>query len=313
MITWLVGEEVKAYEHLTTESLAMSLMQVSVPSHFATAQEPATHSAAGLRFAGGPAALAIVRRQAKSNDALVLSIVVTPLLRGIGLGHELLCWLQAELRQIGVRRLRISYPLEHVCTPAMEKLTSRENGWINRPGLQIMQLDRFGMVNLQQRLAPAVSRLERSGRFAIKEWHEIPASRRHELGQVLNAPWWAHPEDDLPKDPLQQLDQSISAFLLVDGQEAGWITAHRIGIELIRVSQWWIIPEYQGTGASTLLLHHAVKTALESEHRFSRSSFGMEPENGQAIALYRRKIAPFSVSVSKQKMAWLDLGGPGSD
>jgi GNAT superfamily N-acetyltransferase len=309
MINWLAGEQTGAYAHLATEAVAMGLSQVQAPGAMATEQQPTVHYAAGLRFAGMPAALAVLRHQHTREPGYVslLSLVVAPRLNGLGLARELLNWLLKELRQLGWTGLSVSYPLDHRCTTAMEKLTSTSEGWSHRPGLQLMQLDRRGAFQLVQRLTPVVSHIQRSGRFSWMAWCDLTAHTRRSIAQALNAPQWAHPKNNAGHDPLQDLDLSISSMLLDGGQAAGWITAHRVGERMFRVSQWWVKPELQRSGIALLLLHQAVQGALQSPNRYAVGSFGMDLGNTQALKLCQRKIAPFACSVNQQRRASIAL------
>jgi hypothetical protein len=151
-----------------------------------------------------PAALAVVRHQHTNQpgDVSLLSLVVAPQLRGLGLARGLLNWLRSELQERGWARLNVSYPLDHSCNAAMEKLTSSREGWTHRPGLQLMQLDRNGAGKLIQRLAPLVEHAQRSHRYSLVTWNDLPATTRNGLGESLRAPVWAHPRNDGGQDPL---------------------------------------------------------------------------------------------------------------
>jgi predicted GNAT family acetyltransferase len=310
MISWLVGEETAAYVHLATDAVAKGLSQVHAPETSVSAQHGNVQFAAGLRFAGLPAALAVLRAEASSGgeNVVLLSLVVAPQLRGLGLARELLKWLRRELCDLGWTTLSLSYPLNHACTQAMEKLTRSSSGWIHRPGLQIMQLDRSGAADLVERLTPLVKHAQRSGRLKVKMWSDVEASTLRGLGIALGAPLWAHPREDLgQEDPLQTLDPACSAVLLNRGQEAGWITSHRVGQRLFRVSQWWVKPELQGRGAALVLLRHAVHGALQSRQDYAYGTFGMEAGNAVALNLCQRKLESFACSVNKQRRASIPL------
>jgi ribosomal protein S18 acetylase RimI-like enzyme len=95
--------------------------------------------------------------------------------------------------------------------------------------------------------------------------------------------------------------------LIDDGQPAGWITAHRVGERLFRVSQWWVRPELQGRGIALLLLHQAARGALQSRHGYTIFSFGMDPDNFPAINFYKRMIAPFAYTMNRQWRASIAL------
>lgn len=309
MISWLAGEQTGPYAHLASDAVALGLPRVQPPATVATDQQPGAHIAAGLRFAGMPAALAVLRSQQSraAGELGLLSLVVTPHLQGLGLARDLLGWLRVELKQRGWSRLSVSYPLDHRCTAAMEKLTRSSEGWTHRPGLQLMQFDRSGAAQLVQRLAPVVRHAQRQQRFSLQAWHDLAAGTRRGLGDCLRAPDWAHPREDGPEDPLQTLDPAISSVLLDRGQPAGWITAHRVGARLCRISQWWVKPELQGSGIALLLLYQAVQEALRSPDGYACGSFGMEPGNMQALTLCARKIAPFACGVNRQRRASITL------
>lgn len=309
MISWMDAEECADYAHLATAAVATSLARVQVPATITTCPPASSHIAAGLQFAGLPAALAVLRSEqaTQAGQLGLLSLVVAPPLRRLGLARDLLTWVSSELKQQGWRGLSLSYPLDHSCTPAMEKLTSRTEGWLHRPGLQLMQLDRQGAAQLVQRLTPLMRRARRAERFSFRAWADLAVTTRQGLGASLDAPPWAHPRDDGGQDPLQVLDPWVSTVLLDDDRAAGWITAHRVGERLFRVSQWWVKPELQGCGAALLLLHQAVQGALQSPQAYTSGTFGMEPGNRQAINLCQRKIAPFACSVNLQRRAWIQL------
>jgi hypothetical protein len=304
MITWLTGAQSADYAHLTTEALAAGLPRVEQPD-----RPRLGHHAAGFRFAGMPGGLAILRREL--NDAgssgQLLSLVVAEPLRRLGLGRDLLGWVCQQGQQLGWVGLGLSYPLDHHGTTAMEKLTSRDAGWVHSPGLQLVQLNRDGAQQLLLQLKPAVQRCMRSGRFRISPWRACPDGIRNGIGPRLAAPPWAWPRDDHGNDPLQALDAEISQVLLDHQEPAGWITAHRVGPRLFRVSQWWVQPRLQGSGVSLLLLHRAIEGALQSPHRYAIGTFGMEPANTEAIRLCDRTIAPFASGISRQRRAWLKL------
>jgi hypothetical protein len=76
---------------------------------------------------------------------------------------------------------------------------------------------------------------------------------------------------------------------------------------MFRVSQWWVIPELQGSGIALLLLHQAVQGALQSPHGYSCGTFGMEADNMQGLNLCQRKIAPFACGLNRQRRASISL------
>lgn len=313
MICWLAGEQTAAYAHLATEAVAMGLSQIEPPAAAPAETPHGVHFAAGLRFAGMPAGLAVLRQEHRSQpaDLTLLSLVVTPQLRRLGLARELLTWVRQQAQQLGWQALTVSYPLDHSCTAAMEKLTSATEGWHHTPGLLLLQLNRNGAAQLVERLTPLVTHARQSGRFGLTSWDDLPATVRNLLGPNLKAPVWAWPQDDHGNDPLHELDRSISTVLTDGPQPAGWLTAHRVGARLFRVSQWWVQPALQGTGAALLLLHRAVGAALQSPNDYEMGTFGMAPQNTQVIRLCKRKIAPLATGSCQQRQAQIQLAQEG--
>jgi GNAT superfamily N-acetyltransferase len=309
MITWLVGEQALAYAHLTTGTVAMVLPQVQAPQGCLQLTAGCPHFAAGLRFAGMPAGLAVLRwdPRAQDGDIYLLSLVVAKQLRGLGLARDLLAWIRGELKRLGWSCLTMSYPVNHGSSSAMEKLTSSAKGWHHRPGLQLLHLNRDGAQQLFQRLTPGVIHAQRSGRFRLSRWADLPPADQCQFGHRLGASPRLAPAEVLGDDALSVLDLNITTVLHESQQPAGCLIVHRVGPRLLRVSDWWVEPGLQGTGAGLLLLHQALAGALESPHGDQSFAFGMQPESTQAIRLCQRKIEPFALRISRQRRARLRL------
>jgi hypothetical protein len=310
MISWLTGEQTAAFNPLATEAVAMGLNRVVVPQ-FTTVMRPGgiRQMAAGIRFAGIPAGLAVLRQDLQHDPTAVrlLSLAVTTPLRQLGLARDLLSWLRGQAPLLGWRSLGMSYPLNHACTAAMKQLTLSKEGWQQSDGMQLVHLDRQGGAELLHRLAGSVAKARCRGRFDLLAWGELPERNRQELGPALQAPKWAWPADDNGQDPLQSLDIEISTVLLDAGQPAGWLMAHLLGPRLFRVSQWWVKPDLQSHGAALLLLHRAIEGALASPIGYTMGSFGMELANTLAIRLCARKILPVASGISQQRHVQLEF------
>ena len=310
MISWLTGEQAVAFEALATNAVAMGLKRSVVPQSTPVMSPGGIRQlAAGIRFAGIPAGLAVLRQdlQRDPTGVRLLSLAVTTPLRQLGLARDLLSWLRGQAPLLGWRSLGLSYPLNHACTAAMQQLTLNADGWHQSDGMQLVHLDRRGGAELLQRLADSVARARRRGRFGLLAWGELPERNRQELGPALQAPKWAWPADDNGQDPVQNLDIEISTVLLDSGQPAGWLMAHLLGPRLFRVSQWWVKPDLQSHGAALLLLHRAIEGALASPIGYTMGTFGMESSNTPAIRLCARKILPVASGISQQRHVQLEF------
>jgi ribosomal protein S18 acetylase RimI-like enzyme len=299
MTRWLSPEQACSFAHLTTPSLALALDGLVGPGASPVVPTDAL-MAAGQTFAGLPAALAIV--QQTSHDALeVISLAVAEPFRRLRLARQLLLWLQSEAQRLDVQSLSLSYPLAHASTAAMERLTS---GWHHSPGLRLVHLDRTGGAALVQRLTPLAARWQRSGRFALVRWQAMGPDLRHQLERVQQQapPWaWSATADAA----LGQRDDRISQVLLDREAVVGWLGAHRVGLSLFRVTQWWVAPEWQGRGLALVLLRQAVADALQAQPIYQSGCFGVGAGSEEMLQICRRHLEPLATTVqANQRVSW---------
>lgn len=305
LISWLNANQTPAFAQLTTPAVGAVLPHVQRPMAHATGTTAIPHHAAGLTFAGVPTGLAVLRQQHQgpSPGLTVLSLAIAPQWRCLGLARQLMQWLRHEAWSLGWDRLSLSYPLANASTAAMERLTDPAEGWQHSPGLRLVQVERAGATELFEQLTPLVRFAQRSGRWALEPWGQLPLQLRHSVGAELEAPQWLWPCGDGVDDPLQTLDLTISTLLRDQGQPAGWLTAHRIGPSQCRVSQWWVHPRLQGSGAAVLLMHRALEAGLPVAQGYTVASFGMDPSNTAAIRLCEQKLEPLATTVCRQRRA----------
>lgn len=301
MSSWLSAHEATGYAHLTTPSLADALHSVSLPTiEMGTAQ--GLH-AAGLTFAGLPAALAMLQR----HDGSVLTIVslaVNAPFRQLGLARQLLDWLMAEAERLGCSRLMVSYPLNHASTAAMQRLTSPARRWQHRPGLRLVNGDRSALSIIVSRLTPLAERWLSRGRWSLVPWKALDANQQREVEQLQQqAPQWARPETTESQSPLSKRDEATSHALLDHGAVAGWLIAHRVGRSLFRVSQWWVAPELQGSGIALLLLYQAISDALRAIPTYNSVSFGFAIHNRSMQSISARFLEPLAISSQNHERA----------
>ena len=300
MAYWLLPEQARRFAHLTTPSLAMAVDGFVVPDAL-MGSRPDALLATGQIFAGLPAALAIVKRT--PHYALeVISLAVAEPFRRLGLGRQMLLWLQAEAQRLGVQSLSLSYPLAHASTAAMQNLTA---GWHKSTGLRLVKFDHQAGVILVHRLTPLAERWLRSGRFALVRWQAMDAdlNRRLELRQK-QAPSWAR--SATADAALGQRDALISQVLLDRDAVVGWLVAHRVGQSLFRITQWWVAPEWQGRGLALVLLRQAVADALQAHPSYLFGCFGVAADSEEMLKICRRHLEPLATTVqANQRMSWV--------
>lgn len=299
MTRWLSSEMARPFAHLTTASLAEALDGLVLPDDLTHSSAHAL-MAAGQTFAGLPAVLAVVKQT--THDVLeVISLAVAKPFRRLGLARQLLLWLQAQAQRLGLQSLSLSYPLGHASTAAMEHLT---RGWHHSQGLRLVHFDRAGGAALVQRLAPLAARWQRSGRFALVRWQDMDADLqcRLELLQQQAPSWaWSATADAA----LGQRDALISQVLLDRDAVVGWLVAHRVGLSLFRVTQWWVKPEWRGRGLAVLLLHQACAESLNAQPPYESFCFGVGAGSDEMLRICRRHLEPLATDVlANQRVSW---------
>jgi len=301
---WLTPEQAGQYSHLTSEALALALSAITHPDGDAGQQANGLY-AAGLAFAGLPAALALVMEM-PGGRLEVLSLVVAEPFRRLGLARQLLQWLTNETKRMGKLVLSVSYPLDHACTASMDRLTHPQRGWSRALGLRLVNLDRPGWQILASRLAPLNSHLRRNGRFEVVPWQNLSSVQDQELKHKAKqcAPQWARPSLGEPDRVMSQRDDAVSQVLLDQGQVKGWLIADRVGVSLLRMTQWWVDPSLQGRGAALLLVLQAIRNAFEAEPAYASCSFAVSATTSpEMLRLCSRHLEPLASQVTVNKRA----------
>lgn len=303
MSYWLSHKEVTAYVHLTTPTIADELSSIGVPAVEIVASQELY--AAGMNFAGLPAALMVVQRNKMDKCLSIVSLAVSPPLRYLGLARQLLNWLIDEAKRMGCSRVDVSYPLNHSATEAMQHLTKPALGWQHSQGMRLVSLDpKTAFPIILERLNPLADRW-----LGCKRWTLVPFKdlNAHQLLEVetlqQQAPQWAWPEMIETQELLGKFDKDASQVLLDNGEVAGWLIAHRVGTSLFRVTKWWLAPQFQGSGVSLLLLRHALVNALEAIPSYSSASFGYAVNNQSMKLISRRLLEPLARSIQDTEKA----------
>lgn len=291
MAVWLTAQQAISYAGLTTEALALSLPGITLPG-FESSATSRLH-AAGLSFAGLPAAFAVVRC-CSSWAFEVLSLVVAEPFRRLGLARVLLKWLVNEAQHFGYSSVAVTFPRNHACTLAMERLTPKIQGWAHAPGLRLVHFDRKGLLALLDRVTPMAARWECSLRFRSIGWSALSAQQHQQITAAENVPVWALPDRVVLGDGISTFDATVSQVLLDNDNPAGWLLVNRIGSSLGRVTAWWVRPELEGKGLAVILLKPAIAMGLEREPAFAACSLGIGANSPMMQRLSRRCFEPFS-------------------
>ena len=304
MCTWLTAEQAREYAQLTTASLALRLDGLAIPKA-STAQQSNQLFAAGLTFSGLPAALVMVKTTSAGSLEILSLAVLTPF-RRLGLAKQLLIWLRCEASRLGWSSLAVSYPRGHACTEAMASLTHVQYGWQLSEGLRLVHFDRVGGQAVVNKLQPVRMRWRGNGRFHLLPWKDLNQEHTNQILALQQlAPSWAWPMDSNTDDPLGVRDEQISRALLDREQVIGWLIAHRVGLSLFRVTQWWVIPERQGRGFALMLLQQAVADAMASQPPYSAGCFGVHHANNRMVEFSKHHLEAIACNIQCNQRAIL--------
>lgn len=306
MSRWLTPEQSGPYAHLTTETLGLALAEITIPGSGAALHKEEL-VAAGITFAGLPAALVVGRLSSTRAGLVLLSLVVAEPFRRMGLATQLLHWLCAEARRLGWPSLSLSYPLGHASTGPMIRLTDSQLGWLRMPGLRLVHLDRTGGQALVERLEPLAAHWQRSGRFRLRRWQSLSPEQQHQLDILPTTPGWASTSQGRLDGPLGKHDGEISQVLFDNERPVGRLIAHRVGHSLFRVSQWWVEPALQGNGVSLVLLKQAIADALETQPRYRAGCFGVAAASGAMLVLCQRYLEPLASGIQANERVILQI------
>lgn len=303
---WLTADQANRYSHLTTKSLALALTSIDDP-YVAPCSRTTLLFAAGDTFAGMPAALAIVK-QTESSEWEVLSLAVSKLYRRLGLATHLFDWLRHEAIHRGISSMSVSCPLDHPSTAAMTRLIDPQKGWHLSEGLRMVQFDRAGGLILLEKLAPLSARWLGSGQLTVVRWQDLSMNQLSQI-QLLesHAPQWASPAEQSTTPFAEQRDKTSSNVLLDQGEVIGWLIADRVGVSLIRVTTWWVIQRWQGTGSSLVMLHQAIADLLAAQPLCKTVCFVISNYNEVMSRLCSRHLEPLACRVQYNQRGSLKL------
>jgi len=190
----------------------------------------------------------------------------------------------------------------------MTRLIDPQKGWHLSEGLRLVQFDRAGGLTLLEKLAPLSARLLGSRHLTVVHWQDLSKNQQSQIRLLEpHAPQWASPVEQSATPFVEQRDETSSNVLLDQGNVIGWLITDRVGYSLIRVTKWWVIQRWQGTGASLAMLHQAVADLLAAQPLCETFCFGVSYYNEVMLKLCSRHLEPLACRVQCNKRASLKL------
>ena len=230
--------------------------------------------AVGVEIAGGPAGLALARK-----DGAVLSVAVARPHRRQGFGGALLAGIEEELRARGCAVASCTWMTGTPSTPALEALL-RRRGWEEPvPRMLVCR------ANLALALAaPWIQNPPPLRDAVIRPWAEVPEIDRRQMA----------PEAGNDFEPANSL------ALYRGGRIAGCVVTHRIAKDLLRYSHFSVRPELAGSGVALALLAESIRRfPIRTNAAEEVGIFDVRMDNRRMLNVVRRRLQPYLVHVAR--------------
>ena len=268
-----------AYRHL--------LAGVPAPRHLDAANAPPVQPLAiALTVENEPSGLALAELPLEGDtEPELLSLWVTPQLRGRGLGLLLTAAVEQAVAQRGFGRLHAVYTTGKPSTPAVERIFTRR-GW-SQPSLRTV-LVRFTVEDLER--IPWMRLGIRRG-FEALPWAEVTPEEKAALKASDAATGWIAP-DLRPWDfDAEGYEPVTSLALRHRGAIVGWVINHVIGPGFLRYTCSFVHPDLGRRGLLITLYAESLRRMRRTS--FTKGTLVAPAHHPAMVAFVRRRCAPY--------------------
>ena len=282
-----------------------------------SAAEPPEKSAERIAvaawFGAEPAGLALFSRPIREVERRLLSIMVTPLLRRLGIGSKMLALGEDCAVARGVKKLWASHSSQLSARAAFEALL-RGAGWARPEEFEYRLAGEAGWSLLALKdWAPFLARLEAGG-FRANDWNELTGPDREQVAALVQT---AVPEGDRAFDPLDgekrlTLVPELSLLLRRRGEIVGWILGSRGAMpDSIYYSHGYVLPSVQRAG----WLVGGVREVCERQALLlggeTVSVFETASKNSAMRRFMERQLKPYSLWTDSRYLSVKELATAG--
>ncbi len=237
--------------------------------------------AIGATMGGEPVGLGLAQLNLEEAVGTVLSLLIIPALQGRGLGTALLEVMEHVLARSECLRGRIFFSTELPSAPAMERLLEKAGWTTPRRHMLIARVrDPSGGDTLRH-----FARLRADPRLSVFPWVDLTIHERKELERHrANIPHtvWPFLEEDEPLEP------AVSLGLRHGNEVVGWLIAHRIGPNQLRLTSLYVRERWRSTKAPLMLLREAEQRHRKLLGHEVCPTFGVLADNEPMIRLVER-------------------------
>jgi len=261
-----------------------------------SALAPANVAAVALDGAAGPAGLGLARVDPAAGTADVLSIFVAAAHRGQGWGARLLAELEAAVRGLGAREIRVVY-VAGAGTPALEAVL-RKRGW-EAPVVRMI-LCKSDAAHILQ--APWVRSARLGPGFEMFPWRELPPEMRAWIQAREGTPGW-HPPTLSPFKDEQFYDPETSLGLRYHGELAGWVITHRVIPGSLRYTNVFVREDVRWRAPHLPMVAEVIRRQMASSY-YADTPNGMfnQPVDDPAVhRFFVRRLQDYVISTKESK------------
>ncbi len=260
--------------------------------------------AIGLLVEEEPAGLALAELPMEAgHEPELLSIWVTPSLRGRGLGTLLVAAAEQAVAERGFRRLEAVYTTGKASTPAVERILARR-GWAQATLRTV--LVRFTVEDLDR--IPWMRLPVRPG-FEAVPWAEVTPAEKAALRASDAATGWIAP-DLRPWDfDARGFEPLTSLALRHHGAIVGWVINHALGPHFLRYTCSFIHPDLGRRGLLITLYAESLRRMRTTP--FTAGSLVAPAHHPAMVAFVRRRCAPYVSFTGETRGTFKVLQRPG--
>jgi uncharacterized protein (TIGR03032 family) len=242
----------------------------------------------------------VIAERTPDGQAKLVSMLVEPGFRRLGIAAHLVVYLQRFVAQQGVQTLSASYQASAAITASFEPLLAKL-GW------PAPQTDFVLIQSNADKLATTgwATRYALKPAYSIFPWLEAtPADMA--VAQTLGAPAvLLPPQPPTPTPPstqdAQPLEPAISLGLRHQGALVGWLIAHRVAPDAVRYSSVFVAPAHRLRGQGLALLAEGFNRQHSAGITHAKAAIAVG--NAEFLRMFRRHLQTYLTATGAARSA----------
>lgn len=250
----------------------------------------------GIKSSDLPIALAVLEWDKAEKEATLRSVYVLKEHRRKGLASTLLKHIYSFCQNHDITNIRATYYARKGTTTPVED-------WLIKNGFTSPQMEAWVYhIDRQIAQAPWLELAEMPKDLRIVPWPEIEDSLQRKLltdARHSNSSFLFPCKSFAPLEPLNSL-----ALISSSGIE-GWSISYRIRQDVILYDDLYVVPEYQQTDLSVLMLSEAIRIHLNQIDLIPFGLFAVNRSVPDMFMLAREWVEPYALKVIEKRFCQL--------